>query len=76
MEIRPRISIVPGVCGGKPIVAGTRMRVIDILDMLAGGTCEEEILKDFPYIARDDIRACLAYAAEVLDHRTVVKAAA
>ncbi len=70
-----RITIDPEVCGGRPIVAGTRMRVADILGMLAGGTSESEILADFPYIAGEDIRACLAYAAEAVDHRIVKSAA-
>jgi uncharacterized protein (DUF433 family) len=51
------------------------MRVIDVLEMLSGGASESEILADFDFLTREDIRACLAYAAESLDHR-VVKAAA
>ena len=59
----PRIAIDPAICGGRPIVAGTRLRVTDILEMLAGGADEAEILADFPYVKAEDIRACLAYAA-------------
>lgn len=59
----PRIAADPAICGGRPTVAGSRMRVTDILDMLASGVGEEEILADFDYISREDIRACLAYAA-------------
>ena len=66
-----RIVIDPEVCGGRPIVAGTRMRVIDVLDALAAGTGIDELLADFPYLSRDDVRACLAYAARSLDHRVV-----
>ena len=58
----PRISIDPAVCGGRPTVTGTRMRVTDILEALAAGVSEDELLADFPYVSRDDIRACLAYA--------------
>lgn len=75
MEIRPHISVDPDICHGRPTVSGTRMRVIDVLEMLSGGASESEILADFDFLTREDIRACLAYAAESLDHR-VVKAAA
>jgi uncharacterized protein (DUF433 family) len=59
----PRIAIDPAVCGGRPTIAGTRMRVTDILEALAEGVSEEEIVADFPYVKLEDIRACLAYAA-------------
>jgi uncharacterized protein (DUF433 family) len=59
----PRIAIDPGVCGGKPTVAGTRVRVADVLGLLAEGVGEAEILADFPYLTGDDVRACLAFAA-------------
>jgi len=64
----PRISVDPAICGGRPTVAGTRMRVTDILDLLASGVSEQEILADFDYVKREDIRACLAYAARATDH--------
>ena len=51
-----------------------RIRVKDVLDMLAGGADAAEILKDFPYLEADDIRACLEYAASVVDHRVLVTA--
>ena len=70
----PRIAIDPAICGGRPIVAGTRLRVTDILEMLAGGADDAEILADFPYIKAEDIRACLAYAASVADHPVVIAA--
>jgi uncharacterized protein (DUF433 family) len=59
----PRISIDPGVCGGRPVIAGTRARVTDVLEMLAGGATAAEITKDFPYLGEQDVRAALAYAA-------------
>jgi uncharacterized protein (DUF433 family) len=59
----PRISVDPAICGGRPVVAGTRLRVTDVLDMLAGGASEAEIVADYPYVNAADIRACLAYAA-------------
>lgn len=61
----PRISINPEVCGGRPVVAGTRMRVSDVLEMLAGGATAAEIAEDFPYVSEEDVRAVLAYAAAV-----------
>ena len=66
-----RIVIDPEVCGGRPIVAGTRMRVTDVLDALASGAAIDELLADFPYLTREDVQACLAYAARSLDHRVV-----
>lgn len=70
----PRISIDPAVCGGRPIVAGTRMRVVDILEMLAGGASPAEVAADFPYIAETDVRAVLAYAAASAAHPVVLAA--
>lgn len=58
-----RISVDPLVCGGRPIVTGTRIRVKDVLEMLAGGATPAEIAADFPYLSEDDVRAVLAYAA-------------
>lgn len=69
-----RIVIDPEVCGGRPIVAGTRMRVSDVLDALAASVGMDELLADFPYLTREDIHACLAYGARAVDH-SVVQAA-
>ncbi|HMU55321.1 MAG TPA: DUF433 domain-containing protein [Nitrospira sp.] len=66
-----RITIEPGKCGGRPCIRGLRIRVQDILDMLAAGTSEEEILHDYPYLERDDIRAAMAYAAAYLNQSIV-----
>jgi uncharacterized protein (DUF433 family) len=70
----PRIAVDSAICGGRPIVLGTRVRVSDILEMLADGASEAEIVADYPYIAAEDIRACLAYAASVADHPIVLAA--
>lgn len=59
-----RISVDPAVRFGKPCVRGTRITVGDVLGHLAGGMSEDQIIKDFPQLARDDIRACLVYAVE------------
>ena len=63
MNYRDRITIEPGKRGGKPCIRGMRMTVYDVLDYLASGMTPGEILADFPYLATEDIQACLAYAA-------------
>lgn len=65
MLIAPRIQADPGKCGGKPCVRDTRVRVVDVLQMLAGGASPTEILEDFPYLEAADIPAVLSYAAHV-----------
>jgi uncharacterized protein (DUF433 family) len=70
----PRISIDPGICGGRPVVTGTRVRVTDVLEMLAGGASPDKIVADFPYLTGDDVRAVLAYAAAQADHPVVLAA--
>jgi uncharacterized protein (DUF433 family) len=64
MNYRDIITIEPGKRGGKPCVRGLRITVYDVLDYLASGMTEAEILHDFPYLTSEDIRACLAYAAD------------
>ena len=66
-----RISVDPEVCGGRPCIAGTRVRVSDIVEMMAQGATRAEILADFPYLIEDDIAAALAYAAKAADHRVI-----
>ncbi len=63
MSYANRIAIDPEVRGGKPCIKGTRITVYDILEYLAGGMSESEILADFPSLQKDDIRATLAFAA-------------
>jgi len=64
MNYRDIITIESGKRGGKPCIRGMRITVYDVLDYLASGMTNEEILSDFPYLTDDDIRACLAYAAD------------
>lgn len=64
MDYRQRITIEPGKRGGKPCLRGLRITVYDVLDYLAGGMSEDEILADFPDLEREDIRAALAFAAD------------
>lgn len=63
-----RITINPQQCGGRPCIRGMRIRVIDVLELLAAGETHEQILADYPYLEPDDIAACLLYAARRLDH--------
>jgi len=64
MDYRDIITIEPGKRGGKPTIRGMRITVQDVLEYLAGGMSEEEILADFPELTREDIRACLTFAAD------------
>ncbi len=64
MDYRALITIEPGKRGGKPCIRGLRITVYDVLEYLASGMSEEEILSDFPDLTREDIRACLAFAAD------------
>jgi len=64
MDYRRIITIEPGKRGGKPCIRGLRIAVQDVLEYLAGGMSEDEIIADFPELTRDDIRACLAFAAD------------
>jgi len=63
MDWHKHITVDPAVRSGKPCVKGTRITVYDVLEYLAGGMTEDQILTDFPDLQRQDIRACLAFAA-------------
>ena len=63
-----RITMAPDQCGGRPCIRGMRIRVKDVLDLLAAGASEKEILEDYPYLEAEDIRACLQFAAAYFDH--------
>ena len=64
MNYRDRITIEPGKRSGKPCIRGLRITVSDVLEYLASGMTEDQILKEFPDLEREDIRACLAFAAD------------
>ncbi len=64
MTYLERITIEPGKRSGKPCIRGLRITVSDVLQYLASGMTEDEILKDFPDLEREDIRACLEFAAD------------
>ena len=64
VDYRAIITIEPGKRSGKPCIRGTRMTVTDVLEYLAGGMTHAELLAEFPDLTEDDIRACLAFAAD------------
>ena len=71
-EVRDRIHIDVGICGGRPHIRGTRVRVSDILDLLANGVSQSEILADYPYLREEDMRAALAFGAAASKHRVIL----
>ena len=78
MDYRAIITIEPDKRSGKPCIRGTRMTVTDVLEYLAGGMTHQELLDEFPDLTEEDIRACLAFAAErerrlaILPHEAAV----
>ncbi len=64
MDYKDILTIDPAKRGGKPCIRGLRITVYDVLEYLASGMSEDEILRDFPDLTREDIRACLAFAAD------------
>lgn len=68
MSQMQRITFNPNQCNGRPCIRGMRIRVKDVLDMLASGATESEILESYPYLQREDIQASLEYAAAQVDH--------
>lgn len=70
-DLLERITVNPKQCGGRPCIRGMRVRVTDVLDLLANGLTQKQILKELPYLEPDDIRACLQYASQRIDHPVV-----
>ncbi|TMA35383.1 MAG: DUF433 domain-containing protein [Deltaproteobacteria bacterium] len=70
-DLLRRISADPAVCFGKPCIRGTRIWVSLLLDLMAGGMTEAEILEDYPGLTKDDLRAALAYSAAVAHERFI-----
>ena len=75
MNLDDRITIDPAIRSGKPCIKGTRMTVYDVLEYLAGGLSEAELLEDFPDLSREDIQAVLAFAA-ACERRLAISSAA
>ena len=70
-ELADRITVDPEQCGGRPCIRGMRIRVGDVLDLLASGLSPEEILEEMPDLEREDISASLRFASRRLDHPIV-----
>ena len=66
-----RITLNPKQCGGRPCIRGMRIRVMDVLDLLANGLSAEQILKELPDLEKKDIQACLYFASQRLNHPTL-----
>jgi len=69
--LRDRITLDPVILAGKPVIRGLRISVEQVLEALAHGVPEDDLLRDYPELERDDIRACLAYAAELVSDQRV-----
>jgi uncharacterized protein (DUF433 family) len=74
MKLLERITIEPGKCGGRPCIRGYRLRVTDLLELIASGASREEILEDYPFLEPEDITAALTYAARQTDHTVLAVA--
>ena len=70
-ELLERITVNPQQCGGRPCIRGMRIRVVDILELLAAGQLPTEIVADLPDLQIDDVRAALLYAARRFDHPVI-----
>jgi uncharacterized protein (DUF433 family) len=70
-DLLNRITSDPSICGGRPCIKGTRMRVADVVEALANGATQQELLADFDYLTAEDISAALLYAARATKHRIV-----
>lgn len=71
--ITDRITIDDKICGGKPTIRGKRITVQTIFDFLSSGSTEEEILKQYPFLEKDDITACLKFASEMMNRNYTIK---
>ena len=74
MKYAERITFDPEQCGGRPCIRHYRIRVKDVLDLLAAAVSEKQILEDYPFLESDDIRACLEYASEQVNHAVLMNA--
>lgn len=71
-DLMQRITIDPEQCGGRPCIRGMRIRVVDVLDLLAAGLSPQQILEELPDLELADVQAAVAYAARRLDHPVLV----
>lgn len=71
-ELAKRITADPEQCGGRPCIRGLRIRVSDVLDLLANGLTPEEVVQELPDLELEDVRACLRFASHRFDHPVLV----
>ena len=74
MDLSQHITIDPEQCGGRPCIRGMRIRVSDVLDLLANGLTPEQVLEELPDLVVEDIHACLRYASRRFDHPVLLAA--
>ena len=67
-DVAERITVNPRQCGGRPCIRGMRIRVIDVLDLLASGLTQKQVLEELPDLQPEDIAACLRFARSRVDH--------
>lgn len=67
-ELIERITVNPEQCGGRPCIRGMRIRVVDVLDLLAAGLSQQQVLEELPDLEAEDISACLKFASSRLNH--------
>ena len=67
-ELIERITVNPEQCGGRPCIRGMRIRVVDVLDLLAAGLSQQQVLEELPDLKAEDISACLKFASSRLNH--------
>ncbi|MBS0155588.1 MAG: DUF433 domain-containing protein [Nitrospira sp.] len=67
-ELVERITVNPEQCGGRPCVRGMRIRVVDVLDLLAAGLSQQQVIEELPDLEAEDISACLKFASSRLNH--------
>lgn len=70
-QIAQRITVDPEQCGGRPCIRGMRIRVVDVLDLLANGLRIDEVLEELPDLTEEDVIACLRFARRQMDHPVV-----
>jgi uncharacterized protein (DUF433 family) len=71
VKLSERITVDPEQCGGRPCIRGMRIRVTDVLDLLANGLTPEQVLEDLPDLELEDVTACLRFASRRLDHPVI-----
>jgi uncharacterized protein (DUF433 family) len=76
MDLLQRITVNPEICGGRPCVRGMRIRVTDVLDLLANGLTPEDIVEELPDLELADIRACITYVSRRFEHPILSSTAA